>query len=133
MQNLPFSTHYLQDLLFVDFFDDGHPDWSEVTIVLLKCISPKISNAEHLLMCLLAVCVFSRGMSVEVICPFLDWVVCLVLTCMSCLYILEINLLSVVSFTVIIIVILHSEGCLFTSFIVFLAVQKLLIWSHLLF
>ena len=49
-------------------------------------------------------------MSVEVICPFLDWVVCLVLTCMSCLYILEINLLLVVLFAIIF---SHSEGCLF--------------------
>ena len=42
---------------------------------------------------------------------------------MSCLYILEINLLSVASFAVIF---SHSEGCLFILFIVSLAVQKLL-------
>ena len=47
----------------------------------------------------------------------------LVLSCMSCLYILEINPLSVVSFTTIL---YHSEGCLFTLFIVSFAVQKLL-------
>ena len=35
----------------------------------------------------------------------------LLLSCMSCLYILEINLLSVVSFAIIF---SHSEGCLFT-------------------
>ena len=34
---------------------------------------------------------------------------------MSCLYILEINALSVVSFTI---VFSHSEGCIFISFIV---------------
>ena len=55
----------------------------------------------------------------------------LVLSCMSCLYILEINPLSVASFAIIF---SHSEGCLFTLFIVFFAVQKLLnlISSYLL-
>jgi len=48
----------------MDFFDDGHPDWCEVIIVRLKCISPKVSNAEHPFMCLLAVCVFFGEMSV---------------------------------------------------------------------
>ena len=49
---------------------------------------------------------------------------------MSCLYILEINPLSVVSFGIIF---SHSEGCLFTLPIVSFAVQKLLslIGSHL--
>ena len=42
---------------------------------------------------------------------------------MSCLYILEINPLSVVSFAIIF---SHSEGCLFTLFIVSFAVQELL-------
>ena len=42
---------------------------------------------------------------------------------MSCLYSLEINSLSVVSFTVIF---SHSEVCLFTLFVVSFAVQKLL-------
>ena len=46
------------------FFDDGHPDWCEVIIILLKCISRKVSNAEHLFMCLLAICVFFGEMSV---------------------------------------------------------------------
>ena len=52
----------------------------------------------------------------------------LVLTCMSCLYILEINLLSVVSFTIIF---SHSEGCLFTLFIVSFAMQKLLKFNQI--
>ena len=54
----------------------------------------------------------------------------LVLNCMSYLYILEINPLSVVSFAIIF---SHSEGCLFTLLIVSFAVQKLLglIRSHL--
>ena len=52
------------------------------------------------------------------------------LSCRSCLYILEINPLSVVSFAIIF---FHSKGCLFTLLIVSFAVQKLLslIRSHL--
>ena len=55
----------------------------------------------------------------------------LVVSCMSCLYILEINSLSVVLFTIIS---YRSEDCFFTSFIVSFVVQKLLslIGSHLL-
>ena len=54
----------------------------------------------------------------------------LVSSCMSCLYNLEINPLSVVSFALIF---SHSAGCLVTLFIVSFAVQKLLslIRSHL--
>ena len=49
---------------------------------------------------------------------------------MSCLYILEINPLSVVSFAI---TLSHSEGCLFTLLTISFAVQKLLslIRSHL--
>ena len=55
----------------------------------------------------------------------------LVLNCMSCLYIVEINSLAVVSFAIIF---SHSEGCLFILLIVSFTVQKLLslIRSHLL-
>ncbi|KAB0358118.1 hypothetical protein FD754_002274 [Muntiacus muntjak] len=54
----------------------------------------------------------------------------LVLSCMSCLYIFEINSLRVASFGIIF---SHSEDCLFTLLIVSLVMQKLLclIRSHL--
>ena len=54
----------------------------------------------------------------------------LVLSCINCLHILEINPLSVVSFAIIF---SHSEGCLFTLLVVSFAVHKLLslIRSHL--
>ena len=58
------------------------------------------------------------------------WAVFLILSCMSCLFILEINPLSVVWFVT---VFSHSEGCLLTLFISSFAVQKLfsLSRSHL--
>ena len=54
----------------------------------------------------------------------------MVLSYMSCLYILEINSLKIVSFAIIF---SHSEGCLFTLLRVSFVVQKLLslIRSHL--
>ena len=91
-----------------------------------------MSDTEHLFMYLLAIYMPSLEK-----CPFtslahflIESFIFLELSCISCLYIFEINSLSVALFAIIF---SHSEGCLFTLLIVSFVVQKLLILirSHL--
>ena len=117
-----FSSHLRQHLLLVYFLMLANlTDVKCYLIVVLICISLRISDLEPLFMCLLAICLLSKNVNLYLLFIFYTGFF-KILSCMSCLCILDINLLLCMSLGIV----SHSVCCLFILLMVSFAMQKIL-------
>ena len=92
-QNMPFSPHTHQNLLFVVFLMIViliGVRWH--AIVILICNYLMVSNVENPFMCLLAICMYSLQNVYPDLLYILIKLFFLILICMCCLCILDLNL-----------------------------------------
>ena len=84
-----------------------------------------MSDAEHLFMCLLANCMsfLEKHLFRCFVHVWIGLFIFLILSCMSCLYLLDVNSLSALSF---VFILSHSESCLFTLLTFSFIMPKLL-------